>query len=216
MEPQQKKIISFDELLSRATASDLAQKFPISSNYYFMLLSRHIETLSKKKDLLNSIIFKFIFDNILLPESPQKERMFNFCIQNDNLNIFNFKPLFEKFLNYQLIYNEDIKELMKKCPETHKNFNYEKAIFEHNLYSLSRVFDNISFDSGEKFLKMKIETILNDTLKNIVDGNIKGSIDEKNKFILFYHESDISSDFDKQILNFCLKAKKLGEYIKSH
>ena len=215
MEPQQKKVISFDELLSRATASDSAQKFPISSNYYFMLLSRHFEELSKKKDLFEKVLYKFIFDNILLPEGPQKERMINFCIQNDNLDISKFKPLLEKFNNYQLIYL-DTKELMKKCPDTHKNFNYEKAIFEHNLYSLSRVFDNISFDSAEKFLKMKIDTILNYTLKNIVDGNIKGSIDEKNKFILFYHESDISSDFDKQILNFCLKAKKLGEYIKSH
>ena len=97
---------------------------------------------------------------------------------------------------------------MKKCPETHKKFNYEKAIFEHNLYSLSLVFDNISFNSAEKFLKMKIDIILNYTLKMIIYGNIKGKIDEKNKFILFEHnENDISSDFDKQIVNFCLKAK---------
>ena len=217
MEPQQKKVISIDELLQRATASDSAQKFPISSNYYFMLLSRHFEELSKKKDLFEKVVYKFIFDNILLPEGPQKERMINFCIQNDNLDISKFKPLLEKFNNYQLIYLDDTKELMKNCPDTHKTFNYEKAIFEHNLYSLSRVFDNISFDSAEKFLKMKINNILNYTLKMIVDGNIKGSIDEKNKFILFYQDqNDISSDFDKQILNFCLKAKKLGEYIKSH
>ena len=105
MEPQQKKVISIDELLQRATASDSAQKFPISSNYYFMLLSRHIDELLKKKDLFQNIVFKFIFDNILLPEGPHKERMINFCIQNDNLNIFNFKPILEKFL----INNEDIK-----------------------------------------------------------------------------------------------------------
>ena len=61
MEPQQKKVISFDELLSRATASDSAQKFPISSNYYFMLLSRHIDELLKKK-----IYFKILFLNLFL------------------------------------------------------------------------------------------------------------------------------------------------------
>lgn len=217
MEPQQKKTISFDEILQRANASDLVQNFPISSNYYFMLLSSHIEQLSKKKDLFNEVVYKFIFGNILLPEGPKKERMINFCIQNDNLNIFNFKPLLEKFVNYQLVYLSETNELMKNCPESHKKFNYEKAIFEHNLYSLSRVFDNISFDSAEKFLKMKIDTILNYTLKMIVDGNIKGSIDEKNKFITFYQdEIGISSNFDKQIQNFCLKAKKLGEYIKTH
>ncbi len=61
METQQKKVISFDELLSRAAASDLAQKFPISSNYYFMLLSRHIVELSKKK-----IYLKKLFINLFL------------------------------------------------------------------------------------------------------------------------------------------------------
>ena len=47
MESQQRILISFDELLLRTTVSDLVQKFAISSNYYFMLLSSHFEELSK-------------------------------------------------------------------------------------------------------------------------------------------------------------------------
>ena len=71
----------------------------------FYVIITSYRRIIKKKDLFNSVVFKFIFINILLPEGPQKERMINFCIQNDNLNIFNFKPILEKFL----INNEDIK-----------------------------------------------------------------------------------------------------------
>ena len=61
MESQQRILISFDELLLRTTVSDLVQKFAISSNYYFMLLSSHFEELSKKK-----IYFIQLYLNLVL------------------------------------------------------------------------------------------------------------------------------------------------------
>jgi hypothetical protein len=90
----------------------------------------------------------------------QQERLMNFLFQNDKLGVADFKPIFEKFFNYQIIYLEDLKGLMKYLPSTHKNINITKALFEHNIYSLSRVFSNISFDSLAKFLKMKIDDIM--------------------------------------------------------
>ena len=38
----------------------------------------------------------------------------------------------------------------------------------------------------------------------------------KQEITFYKDEIGISSNFDKQIQNFCLKAKKLGEYIKTH
>ena len=84
----------------------------------------------------------------------QQERLMNFLYQNDKLGMAEYKPIFEKFFNYQIIYLEDLDALKQKLPQTHKNINITKALFEHNIYSLSRVFTNISFDSLEKFLKI--------------------------------------------------------------
>ena len=146
----------------------------------------------------------------------QQERLMNFLFQNDKLGVADFKPIFEKFFNYQIIYLEDLKALLTNLPSTHKNINITKALFEHNIYSLSRVFTNISFSSLEKFLKMKMDDIMRLTISMINEGSIKAKIDDNSKFLLFEQEQGVSTDFDEQIKNFCLKAKNLAEYINSH
>ena len=215
-EKERKKTLSLEEIIQRAEDSEKNKNFLISANYYFMIFTTHFDKIVTLKDKLNEIQTKFIFSSILLPENNQKERMLLFLIQNEQLNIFNFKPLLEKFAKFQLVYKEDLNELLKICPKNYKNINFEQALFEHNIYSLSKVFENISFDSAEKFFKMKIDVILKYTLKIIVEGKIKASIDEKKRFINLEKENSISLNFDKQIQNFCLKTKNLVEYIKSH
>ena len=117
---------------------------------------------------------------------------------------------------YQIIYLDDLKTLMKQLPSTHKNINITKALFEHNIYSLSRVFKNISFNSLEKFLKMKMDDIMTLCVKMINQGSIKAKIDQNSKFLLFEQEQGIATDFDEQIKNFCLKTKNLAEFINTN
>ena len=215
-EKKQKKEISLEELFQRAEAADASEKYSISANYYFLILSRHLSTVSKDKSKYNQVLFKFIFDAIMSNNVTQQERLMNFLFQNDKLGVADFKPIFEKFYNYQIIYLDDLKGLLKNLPSSHKNINITKALFEHNIYSLSRVFDNISFTSLEKFLKMKIDDIIKLCIGMINEGSIKAKIDDNSKFLLFEQEQGVSTDFDEQIKNFCLKAKNLAEYINSH
>ena len=215
-EKKQKKEISLEELFQRAEAADSSEKYTISANYYFLILSRHLSTVLKNKTKFNQVLYKFIFDTIMSNNVTQKERLMNFLFQNDKLGVKDFKPIFEKFINYQIIYLDDLKDLLKNLPSTHKNINITKALFEHNIYSLSRVFLNISFDSLEKFLKMKMEDIMRLCISMINEGSIKAKIDDNSKFLLFEEEKGVSTDFDEQIKNFCLKTKNLAEYINSH
>lgn len=213
---KEKKQLSLTDLLSRAAAADASLKFPISANYYFIVLSRHYDELGKNKAQCSEVIKKFIFSTILLSSSPLKERLLNYALQNDNLNVFEYKTLLEKLLNYQLVYVDEIKKLMNNCPESHKKCDFTKCVFEHDLISLSKVFDNLKFDSAEKFLKMKIDDILNYTFKMNIEKSINAAIDEKKKIIYFGKEPENMLGFDKQIQNFCLKAKMLAEFIKSN
>ena len=213
---KQKKEISLEELFQRAEAADSSEKYSISANYYFLILSRHLSTISKNKEKYNEVLYKFIFDTIMSNNVAQQERLMNFLFQNDKLGVADFKPIFEKFFNYQIIYLDDLKALLTNLPSTHKNINITKALFEHNIYSLSRVFTNISFSSLEKFLKMKMDDIMRLTISMINEGSIKAKIDDNSRFLLFEQEQGVSTDFDEQIKNFCLKAKNLAEYINSH
>ena len=215
-EKKQKKEISLEELFQRAEAADSSEKYSISANYYFLILSRHLSTVSKDKKKYNQVLYKFIFDAIMSNNVTQQERLMNFLYQNDKLGVADYKPIFEKFFNYQIIYLDDLKVLMDNLPTTHKNINIAKALFEHNIYSLSRVFNNISFTSLEKFLKMKMDDIIRLCIAMINEGSIKAKIDDNSKFLLFEQEQGVSTDFDEQIKNFCLKTKNLAEYINSH
>ena len=215
-EKKQKKEISLEELFQRAEAADSSEKYSISANYYFLIVSRHLSTISKDKSKFNQVLYKFIFDSIMSNNVTQQERLMNFLYQNDKLGMADYKPIFEKFFNYQIIYLDDLKGLLTNLPPTHKNINITKALFEHNIYSLSRVFTNISFSSLEKFLKMKMDDIMRLTISMINEGSIKAKIDDNSKFLLFEQEQGVSTDFDEQIKNFCLKAKNLAEYINSH
>ena len=215
-EKKQKKEISLEELFQRAEAADSSEKYSISANYYFLILSRHLSTISKNKQKYHEVLYKFIFDTIMSNNVTQQERLMNFLFQNDKLGVADFKPIFEKFFNYQIIYLDDLKALLTNLPSTHKNINITKALFEHNIYSLSRVFTNISFSSLEKFLKMKMDDIMRLTISMINEGSIKAKIDDNSKFLLFEQEQGVSTDFDEKIKNFCLKTKNLAEYINSH
>ena len=215
-EKKQKKEISLEELFQRAEAADSSEKYSISANYYFLILSRHLSTISKDKEKYNQILFKFIFDAIMSNNVTQQERLMNFLYQNDKLGVPDFKSIFEKFFNYQIIYLDDLKELLSNLPESHKNINITKALFEHNIYSLSRVFSNISLNTLEKFLKMKRDDIIRLCIEMINEGTIKAKIDDNSNFLIFEQDQGVSTDFDEQIKNFCLKTKNLAEYINSH
>ena len=215
-EKKQKKEISLEELFQRAEAADSSEKYNISANYYFLTLSRYISTISTDKKKYNLVLYKFIFDTIMCTNVTQKERLMNFLYQNDKLGVAEFKPIFEKFINYQILYLDDLKALMRNLPPTHKNINITKALFDHNIYSLSRVFKNISFSSLEKFLKMKMDDIMTLCVKMINEGSIKAKIDQNSKFLLFEQEQGVATDFDEQIKNFCLKTKNLAEFINTN
>ena len=214
--PKEKKTLSIDELISRAKSAETAEKFQISNNYYFILLSRHSDALMKDQKLYTAIVNKFVHGIILLPKCSQKERLINYALENDALNIFEHKALLEKILKYEIVHMDDLKGVMRICPKEYETFDYERSIFQHNLFSLSRVFESITFDSLEKFLSMSIDKILNYTVKLNVEGTVKAKINESKKLITFIKEEDTSTRFDKQIQHFCLKAKMLAEYIKEH
>ena len=144
-EKKQKKEISLEELFQRAEAADSSEKYNISSNYYFLILSRHISKISTDKNKYNSVLYKFIFDTIMCTNVTQKERLMNYLYQNDKLGVAELKPIFEKFINYQILYLDDLKSLMKD------EIEYEVM----NELNQKGEFDDDSEDEDKWFPKYK-------------------------------------------------------------
>lgn len=95
-QPEDNKTLDLETLINRAEAAEESKKFAIAANHYFTILSRHFSVLSKKEELMKTVIDTFIFNILLLPVGLQRERMLNFALKNENLNIFNYKPFLEQ------------------------------------------------------------------------------------------------------------------------
>ena len=64
------------------------------------------------------------------------------------------------------MFEEDLNKLLSVLPSTlscfasAENNLFEKAMFEHNIYSISRVYENIEFTTLTKFLKCTTEKVI--------------------------------------------------------
>ena len=64
------------------------------------------------------------------------------------------------------MFEEDLNKLLSVLPSTlscfasAENNLFEKAMFEHNIYSISRVYENIDFTTLTKFLKCTTEKVI--------------------------------------------------------
>jgi len=89
----------------------------------------------------------------------------------------------------QLITESDLKNFIKIAPKNLQDVIPENLlegiVFEHNLNSLSRIYENIGFDILTKFLKLSIDKILNYAFKMILQSKISAKIDEINEVIYF-------------------------------
>ena len=86
--------LTLEEILERAKTSEESKKFAISANHYLNILTKFPEKLSKDK--LQEIINSAVFNILLLSPGFQKERLLNFLLRNENLDIVLFKNLLQK------------------------------------------------------------------------------------------------------------------------
>jgi hypothetical protein len=93
---EENKNCDLQTLISRAEAAEENKKFTIAANHYFTILSRHFSILSKTPDVLKNLVDTFIFTIILIPVSLQRERMLNFVLKNESLDIFAYKHFLDK------------------------------------------------------------------------------------------------------------------------
>ncbi len=90
------KNLDLETLINRAESAEDNKKFTIAANHYFTILSRHLNSLGKSPELIKNLIETFIFNIILIPVSLQRERMLNFVLKNENLDVFAYKSFLDK------------------------------------------------------------------------------------------------------------------------
>jgi hypothetical protein len=204
----------FETIFFRAEASEKAFKFNISSNHYYTLLTKLKETIPK--DVFENIKQAFKYNIFFLSPSSLKDKFLSYILNNDSFVLTTIElVIFKKFLNKEIIFDLEAKPFFENMTENIKillkqeESLIEKTIFEHNIYSISLLYENISLRILEKLLDKKEEVVGSLLFKMIIDGRIKGKIDEIEGFLIF--NKDSNQVFDSQVKNFCSKVILLNE-----
>lgn len=215
MMQREEPVIDFNSMIARAENSERAYKFTISANHYYTLLTTLKDSVPA--DRLEDIKQSFIYNTFLFPSSLNKDKLVNFLL-NSNLN-FNSSILniFKKLADKKIIYDDEATTLFKSAPKKIQDLiaadtsMVEKSVFEHNIFSISLCFENISFPTLSNFLKKNNDLIKSLLFRMIIEGKIKGKIDENENY--FYFPKEETQTFDSQVKNFCSKVVYFNDCI---
>jgi len=216
MEDNQKKeeILDFNSILIRAEGSEKALKFNISSNHFYTLLTK----LKDNFDInaLNEIKHRFKYNVFFLSAGTLKDKMLNFILNSEMFSLdYKETIIMKKLLLREIIYDDEIVLFIQNAPNIFKDFIssdesfVERYLFEHNIFSLSLLYDNISIRTIECLLNKKGGQLDSLLFKIINEGKVKAKIDENSGFL--YFGKDQNEIYDSQVKNFCSKVVLLNE-----
>jgi len=211
--------IDYSSIKSRAESAERNQKFNISTNHIYNILTRSRE-LSIPIEELELLKKSFKYNLFFLSPSLIKDKFLNYLFNSGLFTLSTTEiKLFSKFNRKDILYEDDYKEFLsdsntyisvREVIKSDENL-VEKSIFEHNFYCIQMLFDNVSIDFLEKKLRKKQEHVLFYLFKLIVEGRIKARIDEAKGIVYFIKTLVNYEDFDFQIKNFCSKVIVLNE-----
>ena len=226
MEEKVIKTSNYDNVLNRAISSEKNQKFNLASAHYYTLLTQFKDSIPS--NIINEIKISLLFNSFLIQSSSLKDNFLNYLITTENIEDIDskFNSIIKKVTEKRIITKEDesnfYNESNKNIPSNIKdlinsdNTLLEKAIFEHNIYSLSLLYENIDFNLLSVFLDIKdTENIKSMVFKLIIEGKIKGKIDEEKNYIFFNKNTGLKNETDyynSQIRNFCTKVLHFNDY----
>lgn len=171
MENDDKKVVfNYKNIIERAEASLLNQKLITSSNHYFNVINNYLNSKGINCEI-NSETFEyvkscFVYSVILLSPSLGKEKMINYILITEDFNLSTYmKRLIIKVNEGKLLYRNDLDEFLELCPSiVKKMLDSDKEflnlfLLEHNVISISEIYETISFEILLSFIDLNASTL---------------------------------------------------------
>lgn len=138
----------------------------------------------------------------LAPSGPRKARLLATLYNEDRLRSNQFFDLLAKMFVGEVIRQEHVLEFKNKLEE-HQNIvmsdGYsvlEKALIEHNIVVISRIYMNIRFTELGNFLGIKSEQAEEFIAKMVGEGRIQAVLDQANELVEFEEEGRQQATFN--------------------
>eukprot|EP01095_Lingulamoeba_sp_RSL-Kostka_P003901 TRINITY_DN1501_c0_g2_i2.p1 TRINITY_DN1501_c0_g2~~TRINITY_DN1501_c0_g2_i2.p1 ORF type:complete len:408 (-),score=112.79 TRINITY_DN1501_c0_g2_i2:162-1385(-) len=204
-----------------AQVQDFNKKFYLAASRYYELthLYDSISFEEKMNYLKGSLLCA-----ILAPAAQNRIRLLNTLYHDERTSKYpELYQMLEKMHLQHIISSQESKQFEKHLKVHHLailsdgSTFWDKAVMEHNLYSASRLYKNISFEQLGFLLDITSEKAEKAAATLITEKRMKGSIDQINQIIKFDHDNASIPKWDKHIETLCSSVNEITEIIvESH
>lgn len=198
--------------LAYANFLDYKNKYLEAAQRYIEASHSYTLTENQRNEALNSAILS----TILAGAGKKRSRFLSTLYKDERCQLLPSFQMLEKMYLEKIIKKSDF-ELFYTLMKDHQKAlddtsQMDKAIIEHNLLSVSKLYKSISFEELAALLEVdeyKVEKIAS---QMIIEDRMNGQIDQISRIIIFEKTSKLII-FDKQIQTICFHVNDLVDSI---
>lgn len=200
-----------------ARVLDYRRKFiDAGQRYNELSYNTHIHETERMSALRHSLIC-----TILASAGRQRSRMLATLFKDERCQQLPAHEILEKMYLDQIIRGPQLKEFSdllaphQKATTADGSSILDRAVVEHNIVAVSKLYKNISFEQLGILLNIpsvKAEKIASQMISN---GTMNGFIDQIDGFVHF-EDQEVLATFDEQVQGICLQVNDVIEQIQAH
>jgi len=204
-----------------------------SNRKFLQAASRYHDLSQSNTDLVDAddllqMLGKAATCAILAPSGPQRQRVLGLVYKDERLSQLDSLPEFEKhsevltkmYMNQVLRKDEALLKFEKGLPLHAQAVMgdgltiIERAVLEHNMVAVSKIYASIYFTELGKLLGVEADKAERVAAKMVMDGSIHASIDEVDGILSFQGKGSPLVQWDESITSFCLQLNRVTDVIR--
>jgi COP9 signalosome complex subunit 4 len=201
-----------------ANVYDRTDRFLEASNSY----SEASRTATTQKSA-DAYVSRAIICAILAPLTPQKRRALQGLLDDERSHQLKIYCFLQKVCAGGILRANEVQAMREFLQAHHLEAQrdglsvFQRAIAEHNLLSMSKVYMNMNFDQLGEILNVNAPQAEKVTARLISDGCVQGCIDQVDRLVYFDLDDDPTIEWDEIVIDAstrldAIKAKSLAQY----
>jgi COP9 signalosome complex subunit 4 len=165
---------------------------------------------------------------ILAPSGPQRQRILGQIGKDDRLRQLDSLPQFvthatilTKMYGHQIIRPEELIVFEKSLADHQKATMgdgltiMERGVVEHNMVAVSNLYRTIYVTDLARILGVPATKAEKIAATMIMDGSLKGSMDQVDGLLEFYPTESPEAAWDRSIVGFCVELNRVADAVKA-
>ena len=182
--------------------------------------ARHVEIARMEKYANWETLMRAAVCVLLAPQGPQRSRLLQAMYNDEHYAKLAIFPFLEKVCLDRILRANEVQELQKFFSAHHLEVradglsSLQRAMIEHNLVSMSGVYENIGFDQLGELLGVSDVQAEKMVAKLITDNRLSGRIDQVDRFVYFDRRTDPLVEWDEKVVDVSLRLNNIVDDIR--